>query len=88
MTSTNSGGPQVGDRVEVTITGTVLKINAHGGPNLYIELDPDVVVAGDFCPECGTSGVECEDSAHAWRDQVTTFEAPDRVVLLSRGGAR
>lgn len=83
-----AGGPPVGDRVEVRLTGTVLVRHDGKYPSVQIELDGDIVVAGTVCAQCDPDA-ECEDTHHPVRDQVTTFDAPDAVVVLERaGGAR
>lgn len=74
-------GPQVGDRVEVTLTGTVRVRHTGKYPSVEIELDADLVSAGRH--------PEDADIATATREVVTTFAAPDSVVVIERtGGAR
>ena len=81
-------GPQVGDRVKVTITGTVLVRRDGKYPSVTIELDHDIVSAGTVCAECDPSA-DCEDVSHPARDQVLTFADPTEVVVVERtGGAR
>lgn len=81
-------GPQVGDRVKVTLTGTVRVRRGGRYPSLEIELDPDIVSASTVCAECEPPG-DCDDDRHPIRDQVLTFADPAEVVVINRaGGAR
>lgn len=81
-----AGGPQVGDRVEVRLTGTVLRRYDGKYSSVQIELDGDSVTASTVCAQCDPD-TDCEDTHHPGRDQVTTSDAPDAVVVLERAGA-
>lgn len=43
MSESDATGPQVGDRVEVRITGTVVRRDGGKHPMLMVELDGDLV---------------------------------------------